>query len=71
MSAAKSTAAPRLFVAPERLQPPEPVRLVGAEHHYLTRVLRLRVGDPVMLLSQQGLDATGIEASIRRRFRAN
>ena len=51
--AAPSTA-PRLFVAAERLQPPEPVVLVGAEHHYLTRVLRLRVGDAVVLLDGQG-----------------
>jgi 16S rRNA (uracil1498-N3)-methyltransferase len=49
-----SLTAPRLFVAPERLRPPEPVVLVGAEHHYLTRVLRLRVGDPVVLLDGQG-----------------
>jgi len=54
MSAVCPVTAPRLFVAPERLQPPEPVRLVGAEHHYLTRVLRLRVGDAVVLLDGRG-----------------
>ena len=54
MSAVYPSTAPRLFVAPERLQPPAPVRLAGAEHHYLTRVLRLRVGDAVVLLDGQG-----------------
>ncbi len=54
MSAVFPVTAPRLFVAPERLLPPAPVHLVGPEHHYLTRVLRLRVGDLVMLLDGQG-----------------
>ena len=54
MSLVCPVTAPRLFVAPARLQPPAPVRLLGAEHHYLTRVLRLRVGDMVMLLNGEG-----------------
>jgi 16S rRNA (uracil1498-N3)-methyltransferase len=48
------TTAPRLFVAPARLSPPQPVRLGGAEHHHLVRVLRLRLGDPVVLLDGTG-----------------
>lgn len=46
--------APRLFIAPERFAPPQPVVLSGSEHHYLTRVLRLRPGDPVALLDGRG-----------------
>lgn len=46
--------APRLFIAPARFAPPAPVLLRGAEHHYLTRVLRLRLGDAVVLLDGGG-----------------
>lgn len=46
--------APRLFIAPERFAPPAPLVLIGAEHHYLTRVLRLRPGDAVVLCDGQG-----------------
>ncbi len=46
--------APRLFIAPSLFAPPAPVLLRGAEHHYLTRVLRLRLGDAVMLLDGGG-----------------
>ncbi|HRI54671.1 MAG TPA: RsmE family RNA methyltransferase, partial [Pseudomonadota bacterium] len=44
----------RLFIAPERFAPPAAVVLGGAEHHYLVRVLRLRVGDAVVLLDGGG-----------------
>jgi len=40
---------PRLFVPAEKLSE-ETLRLLGAEHHYLSRVLRLSVGDEVLLL---------------------
>lgn len=53
MSALPVTA-PRLFIAPARFAPPAPVVLRGAEHHYLTRVLRLRLGDAVVLLDGGG-----------------
>lgn len=43
-------ARPRLFVASEKLHRESPLRLVGPEHHYLSRVLRLREGDEVLLL---------------------
>ena len=46
--------APRLFISPERFAPAEKLVLGGAEHHYLTRVLRLRVGDAVVLLDGSG-----------------
>lgn len=46
--------APRLFIAPERFIPAAPLVLKGAPHHYLTRVLRLRIGDAVVLLDGQG-----------------
>jgi 16S rRNA U1498 N3-methylase RsmE len=46
--------APRLFIAPSLFAPPAPVLLRGAEHHYLTRVLRLRLGDAVVLLDGGG-----------------
>lgn len=46
--------ATRLFIAPERFAPPAAVVLGGAEHHYLVRVLRLRVGDAVVLLDGGG-----------------
>ena len=49
---ASVSTAPRLFVDPARLASEGPVFLSGAEHHYLTRVLRLRVGDAVVLLAQ-------------------
>lgn len=51
---ASVSTAPRLFVDPARLASEGPVFLSGAEHHYLTRVLRLRVGDAVVLLDGQG-----------------
>jgi 16S rRNA (uracil1498-N3)-methyltransferase len=41
---------PRLFVAPERLGAETPLRLRGAEHHYLSHVLRLGIGEKVLLL---------------------
>lgn len=43
-------ALPRLFVPAETLSHATPLRLLGAEHHYLTRVLRLTIGDEVLLL---------------------
>lgn len=46
--------APRLFIAPERFVPAAPLVLKGAPHHYLTRVLRLRTGDAVVLLDGRG-----------------
>lgn len=43
-------ALPRLFVPAETLSHAMPLRLLGAEHHYLSRVLRLSIGDEVLLL---------------------
>ena len=42
-------AAPRLFVSADKLDEKE-LTLAGAEHHYLSRVLRLTIGDEVVLL---------------------
>jgi 16S rRNA (uracil1498-N3)-methyltransferase len=47
---AEMAALPRLFVPAETLSAQSPLRLLGAEHHYLSRVLRLSVGDEVLLL---------------------
>lgn len=47
-------AVPRLFVAAGALEKQSALQLVGAEHHYLSRVLRLEVGDKVMLLDGKG-----------------
>lgn len=46
---------PRLFVDPERLAPP--LRLRGAEHHYLSHVLRLGPGAQLLLLDGSGRQA--------------
>jgi 16S rRNA (uracil1498-N3)-methyltransferase len=46
----------RLFVLPERLQD-ETVVLAGEDHRYLIRVLRLRVGDEVVLFDGAGQEA--------------
>lgn len=71
---------PRLFIPPDRfdrLAPvsggpdatadgpaPPPLTLSGAEHHYLSRVLRARPGDAVLLLDGQGRTARATVASI-------
>jgi len=55
---------PRLFVSAERLCPPAPLRLCGAEHHYLSRVLRLGIGAEVVLLDGKGRVATARLARI-------
>lgn len=45
---------PRLFIDPERLHPALPLRLRGAEHHYLSHVLRMGLGSQVLLLDGNG-----------------
>jgi 16S rRNA (uracil1498-N3)-methyltransferase len=48
----------RLFVEPERLRD-EVLVLAGEDHRYLTRVLRLGVGDPVVLFDGREVEADG------------
>jgi 16S rRNA (uracil1498-N3)-methyltransferase len=49
---------PRLFVEPERLND-EILVLAGEDHRYLTRVLRLGVGDQVLLFDGRSTEADG------------
>jgi len=48
----------RLFVEPERLQD-EVLVLAGEDHRYLVRVLRLKVGDRLMLFDGRTTEADG------------
>lgn len=57
-------ALPRLYVSGAVLAPAERVTLGGADHHYLTRVLRLGVGAPLLLLDGAGLVALAQIASL-------
>ena len=47
------SATPRLYVTPD-LAVGADLQLDGDQAHYLTRVLRLAAGDPVVLLGEQG-----------------
>jgi 16S rRNA (uracil1498-N3)-methyltransferase len=53
----------RIFVAPGALHAGE-LRVTGDEHHYLARVRRARVGDPVELVDGAGARAAAIVAAI-------
>lgn len=53
----------RLFVAPGALHAGE-LRVTGDEHHYLARVRRARVGDPVELVDGAGLRAAAVVAEL-------
>ena len=63
---------PRLFIPPDRFDRlaaarddgAAPLTLSGAEHHYLSRVLRARPGDAVLLLDGQGRTARVTVAAI-------
>src|SRR5579883_646174 len=44
---------PRLFIPPFRLAQAEPIALTGEESRYLTRVLRLRIGEPLRIFNGQ------------------
>ena len=54
MSSLLKTPLPRLFLHDVPLRVGSPVPLGGADHHYLTRVLRLGPGDHVLLLDGRG-----------------
>lgn len=54
MSSLLKTPLPRLFLHDVPLHVGSPVPLSGADHHYLTRVLRLGPGDHVLLLDGRG-----------------
>jgi 16S rRNA (uracil1498-N3)-methyltransferase len=49
---------PRLFIEPSRLRE-EILIISGEDHRYLTRVLRLAVGDRVVLFDGHGVEAEG------------
>ncbi len=53
----------RLFVSPDKLK--EKVVLTGADHHYLTCVLRLKPGAEVTLLDGQGRKAAAKVQAVR------
>lgn len=54
---------PRLFVEPARLRAGR-IEVRGEDHHYLFRVLRLRVGAPVELFDGEGQQAAAVVESI-------
>jgi 16S rRNA (uracil1498-N3)-methyltransferase len=56
---------PRLFVEHPLL--PGPLRIEGAQAHYLVTVMRMKVGDPVKLFDGESGEWLGIAASVGKR----
>ena len=54
MSSLLKSPLPRLMKPGTPLVVGQAVHIAGPDHHYLTRVLRLAVGDPLLLLDGQG-----------------
>jgi len=57
---------PRLFISPEQIEG-ENARITGADHLHLARVLRARVGQPIVLLDGLGAAFRATLTSIDKR----